>query len=495
MLEKSPWEILDTLRTGAEVEVAILYDLTARRLIRSEITENLVALANTPTGGFWFVGVEGPATWKNFGVELPDDFEDDVRAAARKIEPPTADVRIERRGTVTSVSVVGASGRSGSYHVRGGATEHRTYVYDGGHVRKAQPNEIKELRDRAGESQFELETITGQRTSDLHGGLLAVAGIDLDEPKAFQNADVTDSYGLPTVGGLIAFGKGDVFRRYPDMGIRWRRYRHGATEQEIHGLDPTEDESLEGTISDMIDTVVDRIVEWLPTSARLRDAERLATELIVNAVAHRSLSPFRIGNAPTEGAAAAVRLYEATQGFVGPSAEPVNVECFLDLIRITNPGPLPVGRVRQIGPDTVKGRLARNPRLLELLTRRGLASGRGLGLAFARRMAPLVGCRLELENHTDSFEVRLRIDPDRVVDVSRGTAGVPPKRRRLTPAERQEAIVSALEEGSMTAAELVGQLGWPASTVRHVLRALLKQGTVKRTARSPRSPNQSYRLS
>ena len=61
-------------------------------------------------------------------------------------------------------------------------------------------------------------------------------------------------------------------------------------------------------------------------------------------------------------------------------------------------------------------------------------------------------------------------------------------------AERQEQLAGVLEDGPMTTTDLVERLGWPASTVRHVLRVLIKQRTVKRTARSPRSPHQSYRL-
>ena len=493
--QKTPWETLDRLRNGADVDTPpVLHDRTVAHVLPSHIAKKLIALANTPTGGIWFVGICGHTGWGDSKGDLPADLEARIHDAKRKIEPASVDVRVHRRGSVAALTVVGAPGRHGSYHERGSSRETGTYLYDDGRIICASKEEVHEIRDRAGEGQFELGTITGRRSSDLHRGLLSAVGFDPDDGKALRDAGITDSYGHPTIAGLIAFGDPSVFDRFPSMGIVWRRYQHGAAETEIHGIDPVDEDFPQGHLAAIVEEVVGRMVEWLPETRRPGDAQRLCKELVVNSVGHRSLSPYRIGTAAIEGAAAAMRLFSAYQGFVEPKAEPVTVDCFPDLIRITNPGPLPLGRVRQLGPDGVKDRLARNPHLLDLLTRKGLATQKGLGLAFVRRFAPLIGCRFELQNHQDRLETRLRVDPDRVIDTDRGTVGVPAKRRRLGSTERQEQVVGLLEGGPMTAAELVEQLGWPQSTVSYVIRSLLKQGAVKRTSRAPRSPNQSYRL-
>ena len=193
----------------------------------------------------------------------------------------------------------------------------------------------------------------------------------------------------------------------------------------------------------------------------------------MNAVGHRSLNPDALND---------------------PKAATM-VSIYTDVVRISNLGLLPVGRVNQYGRDRVKGRFSRNPHLMGALRRLGVAGEKGMGIATACRIAVSVGCRIEFSETNGRFQVAVVVDGNRAVDVARFGGRLHGSRRRMTAPDRAERVLDVLEDGPMSAQEVGETLGWPNTTTRAVLRGLLIQKAVSRTERSPRSPNQRYRLS
>ena len=487
-----PWKTLKTLRSGESIATPILYDTSAIG-ISSRIVERLVTLANTFFGGVWFVGVYGTQRWREVGDSPPAEFESRVREAQTRIKPCIPEVRVETKGNVAAVAVEGLFGKVSHCFDETYSPDHGTYLYDRGECWKAPSAVLQELRDRDGESDFELEVPPAVYPRDLEAVLMRSAGVDPDNRAELVRAGVTTASGSPTVAGCMAFGGADVFRRHSALGIRWQRFEHGMTESQRLGNEPVESGYPSGPLVGMVEWATCNMVDWLPASGGSDLGRRLCRELIVNALAHRTLSPLSLGfkHADFEMGKLKALLGDGDNSVF--EASPVVVDCYPDMTPVVSPGGLPVGSVRLLGPDRVQGRLARNPHLIALLTRYNLASQRGLGLAYAQRLAPANGCRLEFNNSPDSFEVRLLVDPAQAVSAEAGL-GVSPSRRRMSPAQRKERVVALLEDGPMTSAELIEALGWPPSTVRLVLKNLTKKKVVRRTERAARSPNQRYFL-
>ena len=488
-----PWKTLEQLRSGEAVATPILCDTSPTGMIPSDIVARLVALANTHAGGVWFIGVYGTMRWKATEILLPEDFESRVHNAQNRIEPTLPQLRVEVKGQIAAVVVEGMLARVGFCFDGESSSSRRTYVYDRGSHLTASSDLVNELRDRSGRSGFEIEAPAALHLSDLEEILIRSAGLDPDNPEDLIRAGVTTKYRRPTLAGSIAFGGAALFKRYPALGILWKRFDHGMLESNLHKIEPVESGYPRGPLVGMVARVIYKMDDWLPAGGGTPGAEQLCQELIVNAVAHRTLSPFTLGLGGSSLDMRKLKLLLGSEETLTADGQPVTVECYPDMIRIISPGALPVGLVHLLGPDRVKGRLARNPHLLGLLTRYGQASGRGLGLAYAQRLAPANGCRLEFKSGPDSFEARLIVDPEQAVAAEAGL-GVSRSRQRMSPSQREERVVALLVDGPRTCAEIIEALGWPPSTVRLVLRNLTKKKTVKRSERAARSPNQRYSL-
>jgi len=259
-----PWEILKRLRSGENVATPTLHDESAIG-ISSRIVERLVALANTFTGGIWFVGVYGVLEWQEAGDSLPEDFESRVRQAQNRIKPRIP-VRVETKGRVAAVMVEGLLGKVGSCFDGTYSREHGTHLYGRAKCWNASSKVVNELRDRSGESDFELEVSPQVYPRDLEALLMRSAGVDPDNRAELVRAGVTTASGSPTVAGSIAFGGADVFRRHPALGIRWQRFEHGMAESQRLENEPVESGYPLGPLVGMVEWAICNMVDWLPAS-------------------------------------------------------------------------------------------------------------------------------------------------------------------------------------------------------------------------------------
>jgi hypothetical protein len=246
-----------------------------------------------------------------------------------------------------------------------------------------------------------------------------------------------------------------------------------------------------------------RSVGPLPTLLRhllARDALQgvppmLLRELVVNALVHRDWSP-------------------ATR------EAPVVVQRAGGVLEIVSPGTLQ--------PSSSP----RNPRLLRLVVKLGLATGQGRGLPRVRQALRSLGLppprvvasdghvRVRLDLHAVRRPVAVPVPAATPVlpppapprDAARLALPVattpspvppppPPRARveapapdRLSAAARAEAVLKLLRtrDRPMTTREIVDALGWTRSTTRAVLASLVAAGRVRPVAESTRSRQQAY---
>lgn len=243
-------------------------------------------------------------------------------------------------------------------------------------------------------------------------------------------------------------------------GIALHLYDTGAAEVDARGIEPVharlvpppEVEAVQAVASDVL-AVHTRAPDLL---------ERALLEVLVNAVGHRSFAP----------------------AFVD---EPVRVDVFTDLVRVTSPGAAP--RPVRALDGTIVGRWSRNPKWMAELCSAGLGHQQGRGLAMAPRLARDAGYGFAVRSTLDAVVAELRAEPERW-DLPRDRV-----RQRQPDALRAERILDQLTNAdTLSVTELAEALQMPASTVRASLRRLVLDGRVEGTCEAARSPLQRYRL-
>ena len=246
-----------------------------------------------------------------------------------------------------------------------------------------------------------------------------------------------------------------------------RRFEQGAPEVQHYGLPPVEEQPLEGPLGELLESLVGELLVVGPLHTGPEDLRSdLLRELLVNAVGHRSLTD------------------EVLE-------EPVLVEVFSDELRVTSPGGL-CPEV-SLAEGRLHGRWSRNPALMTLLGRLGLARQQGLGLARVLPATALTGCRLDLVANLDQVIAHVVVDPALVLANVRPPAAE--RRQQLPKSLRHQRLLRALSTTpAQTRRELAGRLQCPGPTVRGDLRELIKRELVAPTNPAPRAPNQSYRL-
>ena len=464
------WLILDRLRGYDEPDVPVISDTNLPSSI-SDRVERVVALANAESGGVWFIGVYGSLNWRSCDTDLPDNAPELIRAVAERIRPRAPQIHISHRDGVLAVAVESVTTDSGFCYDGNYSEKRGTFLHSGTSSTRATTKRYTELLDRVGRSDFELEAPL-YSTTRLSKLPLRRAKLEFADERHLQQLGVLNTYGRETVAGLVVFGGQEVFEKCPGLGIRIAEYDIGAAEASVRDLAPSQSWNAHGGIQSAISILTSNLVRWLPIETQRKNAERLFRELLVNAVGHRTLSAATLGD----------------------SAQALSVSSYPDRIVISSPGRAPAGRVRLVGKDRVVGRFSRNPNLMRLFQRAGLASQKGTGLAVAARIAASVGCRLEFQHSGERFEASVVIDPALAARASRIGMEAPSRSRRLSADERAEHVLHMLADGPLSARRLAEQLGWPGSTVRAALRGMVKRRLVLRTRRSARAPNQTYAL-
>jgi len=98
---------------------------------------------------------------------------------------------------------------------------HFTYIWSDGSCASATEDQLGELLDRVGRSEFELELVPGAYFEDLDDASLREAGLGVDVD-ALRAAGAVWGSGTATVAGLIAFGPWSFFERHPGSGFMRR---------------------------------------------------------------------------------------------------------------------------------------------------------------------------------------------------------------------------------------------------------------------------------
>ena len=277
----------------------------------------------------------------------------------------------------------------------------------------------------------------------------------------------TPDWGVTIAGAICAAATID--HAGPHLQVVYSEFPSGVAECRAGRIAPVESLTKTGPVQLALDDLVAGLVDVAPRRFRDDDlSERLFLELVVNAIGHRSFAPeFQ--------------------------DRPVRIDVYADQILIGSPGPLPSGVTLRDGVPA--GRFSRNPHLMALLCRLGLAHQQGRGTAWSRRLAPELGYRIEWLADEGAVLVRLTVDPELLVRADSRVPG--PERRRRAPQELVEArILEILQQcGMQSRSELQRDIEVSTSKMRAVLDSMVERGVILRTEGALRSPHQRYRLS
>jgi len=256
-------------------------------------------------------------------------------------------------------------------------------------------------------------------------------------------------------------------RTHPYLLFYYRRFDSGMAEVVDGGIRPVEDLHAPGPLSVSVPELAEGLLEQAPVrphNAAL--ARQLFDELLVNAIGHRSFAPAH-------------------------RSAPVSIDHYTDCILISSPGPL--CRDVTLVDGHLVGRRSRNPSLMALLTRQGLAQQANLGHAWIARLAPELGYRVHYEADEHAVVAILTIDPVMAVRADKRIRKEE-RRLRLPAGQLERRIMETLsDDHARSRKELQLRLDLPLSTINAALRRLVKLGHVETTESQPRSPKQRYR--
>ncbi len=332
-------------------------------------------------------------------------------------------------------------------------------------VASAPPAALISQQDPSGEPLPELVDLGPQPLDEatLHAlGEHSITGL--------QRAGAIDAAGRPTIAGAVtALDEDENALHVPALCVKVSRFEHGLA---AHSTDASAAEVrlLNPPMARSIPTIAELLILASPALSEQADPARVAlSELLVNAIAHRSYDPDQL------------------ERFV-------EVEQFTDAVRISNPGK---ASPTLTDKNTFLAWPERpNPTLMSLLTRLGLAHGQGIGLATARARTRDAGMRVSLEASDGWVHATLAFAAtDETQTHRQPEPPARPRRLRISTDERHRLLVERLEQlGVASSRDLADQLGWPAPTVRAALQQLQEQGRVMQVDANPRSPKQRYRL-
>lgn len=446
------------------------FDRKSARVAPRDLAQDLVAFANAE-GGLIAIGIhdgtiEGWGRWP--------DKENALRQAAMDYTSPPVRVRFDRlevldaHGDRTHLLLIEIPPSELVHETQKG----ECFLRVGDESRKLGYLQRQELHYDRGAAHYEATPAPGV---DLHrldsrqvGELGRVLGFGADAgSKAVLNArSLLTMTGEVTVAAYLMLGAHpqDLF---PQAHVRVLRYRstHRGTGSR-QSLDAEGDRRVEGSIPEIIQSVVKIVEEWVPkrralgTSGTFEDLPLIPRDAwlegLVNAVVHRSYSL---------------------------AGDHIRVEIFPDRIEIESPGRFP-GLADPRRPLEIS-RYARNPRIARVCSDLRITQERGEGIRRIFEEMRHVGL-VDPTYEQTSGSVRLALIAADRLDAevaSRLPAGAPELLEALREAGRP-----------LGTGELMEIVGRSRPWVRETLEALRDEGQVEWRGKSPKDPRATWAL-
>jgi ATP-dependent DNA helicase RecG len=396
------------------------------------VLETVCSFLNT-AGGTLVVGVEDQ-TRVVLGLDGVEKQEEKLaNAVASAIDPqPTVQLEIVTHEG-RDLLLLRAAYAAGPFFIKDKGKDRGTFVRIGSNSLPASPEKVAELERTRRMGAWDQEPMPGLARDDLDRQAikrwLDVVGERPTDAK-LRGLGVLAEYAgqlVPTRAGIILFGREQAIH-FPDAQIRCVQFRGTDKSNPTVKSEDRDDTVLDGIEAAIrfIERNTDRIVQITGRTQREeldlypRPAVR---EVLNNAVAHADYA--------VEGASIFVALYS-------------------DRLEISSPGTWPPGFSREDFESGVS--LRRNKAISRVLMRLGVIEGYGSGydrvIAACRdagypepewiENGPQI--KVVLRPHTDSGSVPL-LGSDTSQTEARGAA-----QRRLTPEERHDVVLAAIDE-------------------------------------------------
>lgn len=382
-------ELIHTLR-GVRTDLRHVEAKRAQTSLPKRLWESLSAFANSPGGGVIVLGLDEQSGFTITGVDDPRRIFQDLGSMCAEMEPRLSPVinihEIEGKHLVVAEVAELLPMEKPCYHRAHGLTNGACIrIADGDH--KLTPYEVQMMLAGRGQPVDDITPVADASEADFDTALVTMFAQRVRErrPRFRHRSDAEILRGLkatvphpdrhsepvPSIAGLLVFGR-EPQAIFPEFAIVVTTYP-GRRIGELgpHGERLLDDVRIEGPIAQMVPQAITAIVGNLRKPRHESGAFRAIpsefpraalSEALVNALAHRDLSPLSRGM-------------------------PVQVQVFTDRVVILNPGGLfgPVN-VDTLGVDGHSS--ARNPILMQLLedlrlpgAGEALAEHRGTGIA------------------------------------------------------------------------------------------------------------------
>jgi ATP-dependent DNA helicase RecG len=568
MTDEELVEIIELLRRRG-TDVDYVEAKSAKNALPKRLWETLSSFANQRGGGIIVLGLDEQNEFAATGVEDVAKVQADLASLCDQMEPPLRPlIKVHdfegRQLVVAEIPEAPIEQKPCFYRGSGLYTGSFVRVADGD--RQISQYEVHLFLESRGQPQHDLEIVKDASQADLDADMLRhfaarvrqrrprLAGLNDDE--LLKSLHIIDGKGGVTLAGLLCFARFPQ-KWFPSLTITFVHYPGTQADQlgprgERFLDDRRFDGPLTVALEDALQTVVGAMKKRSLIQGLIRqeipeyppDAVR---EALVNAVAHRDLSPLARGSH-------------------------VQVQMFQNRLEVQNPGGL-FGPVTEDNLGEPGVQAARNQHLIQILEDLGPAENRGTGIVTMMRatrqaqMSPP-----ELEDHRTYF--RVIFSNDSMLDeatvewlnqfrsldlgenqrlalaytlhqqeitngifcrltgadsreatallqdlVRKGllqqtgtrrwtTYRLSPQAsqtpgeeeaevsgRRMAAVDRQERIYRLIaERGSIATRSIVEQLGIPTATVRYDLRKLVEAGRIERTAQEAKDPRNEYRV-
>lgn len=382
-------ELIQTLR-GVRTDLRHVEAKRAQTELPRRLWESLSAFANSPGGGVVVLGLNEQDGFTVVGVDDPRKIYQDLGSMCAEMEPRLSPVinihEIEGKHLVVVEVAELLPAEKPCYHRAHGLTNGACIrIADGDH--KLTSYEVQMMLAARGQPVDDVTPVPDARAADFDQPLVTafVQRVRERRPRFRHRTDEEVLLGLkalvphpdgrsapvPSIAGLLVFGR-EPQAHFPEFAVVVTTYPG----RRVGELGPSgerllDDVRLEGPMAQMVPQAITAIVGNLRKPRHEAGAFRATSsefpraalsEALVNALAHRDLSPISRGT-------------------------PAQVQVFMDRVVIQNPGGLfgPVA-VDTLGVGGTSS--ARNPVLMQLLedlvlpgTGEALAEHRGTGIA------------------------------------------------------------------------------------------------------------------
>jgi ATP-dependent DNA helicase RecG len=553
-------------RRGADFE--FVEAKRAENALPKRLWETLSSFGNQRGGGVIILGLDESQGFATTGVKDVKKVQADLASACDAMEPPLRPlIRVHdfegQQLVVAEVPEVGIEQKPCFYKGSGLYTGSYVRVADGD--RQMSQYEVHLYLESRGQPRHDLEIVPGVNRNDLDADLLQqfcsrvrkrrprLAKMSDDE--ILQNMHVVDADGKVTLAGVLCFARYPQ-QWLPSLTITFLHYP-GTRADELgpRGERFLDNRRFDGPLSEALDDALGTVVGAMKKRNLIQGLIReeipeyppeAVREGLVNAVAHRDLSPLARGSQ-------------------------VQIQMFQNRLEIQNPGGL-FGPVNEDNLGAPGVQAARNQYLIQMLEDLGPAENRGTGIStMVRATRESQSSPPEFEDQRTYFRVVLSNDTmldDATVEwlnqfqaldlnenqrlalaytlhqqeitngiycrltgadsrvataelqdlVRRGllqqtgnrrwtTYSLSPQAaetsdetqpkmaRRVAAVDRQERIYQLIAERGQTAARtIIEELGIRPATVRYDLRKLVEAGRIERTALEAKDPRNEYRI-